>query len=173
MNRLQLAKLIEWAPGELESRKRLQKVVYLLQAAGCPLDVEYALHHYGPYSRDVAELTDEMCHAGLLEERTSPNTLGGRTFSYHLPEPTRAQLRSMDPPVDLAQYEGLAKRLLAEPNLKKLEFAATVAYFHRQGGSWEDARRSAAEFKKQDAQGRTMLEAEQLAREVLALSEKA
>ncbi len=31
-----LAKLIQWAPdGELKSRKRMQKVVYLLQSAGC------------------------------------------------------------------------------------------------------------------------------------------
>jgi hypothetical protein len=36
MNRYQLAKIVDWA-GTLETRKRMQKVVYLLQVAGCPL----------------------------------------------------------------------------------------------------------------------------------------
>src|SRR5713226_2600892 len=35
MTRYQLAKLVQWA-GTLRTRKRMQKVVYLLQLAGCP-----------------------------------------------------------------------------------------------------------------------------------------
>lgn len=59
MTRYQLAKLVEWA-GELRSRKRLQKVVYLLQAAGAPIEAEFTLHHYGPYSFDVAQLLPRL-----------------------------------------------------------------------------------------------------------------
>ena len=56
MDRYQLATLSSWA-GErgIQGRKRLQKVVFLLQAAGCPLSSHFTLHHYGPYSRDVAD----------------------------------------------------------------------------------------------------------------------
>lgn len=46
MTRYQLAKLISWA-GTLHSRKKMQKVVFMLQAAGCPLDAEFYLHLYG------------------------------------------------------------------------------------------------------------------------------
>ena len=35
MTKYQLAKLIQFV-GNLETRKRMQKVVYLLQSAGCP-----------------------------------------------------------------------------------------------------------------------------------------
>jgi uncharacterized protein YwgA len=51
MTRYQLAKLVEWA-GTLRTRKRLQKVVFMLQAAGCPFDDGFGLHHFGPYSSD-------------------------------------------------------------------------------------------------------------------------
>ena len=64
MTRYQLAKLVEWA-GTLNSRKRLQKVVFMLQAAGCPLQAEFYLNHYGTYSlEDVTRLTDEMVRLG-------------------------------------------------------------------------------------------------------------
>ena len=59
MNRYQLAKLVEWA-GCLHTRKRLQKLVYMLQSAGCPLEAEFTLHHYGPYSQEIAGLSDAM-----------------------------------------------------------------------------------------------------------------
>ena len=45
MNRYQLAKIVQWA-GTLRSRKRMQKMIFLLKAAGCPLDADYDLHHY-------------------------------------------------------------------------------------------------------------------------------
>src|SRR5215471_8027123 len=84
MTRYQLAKLVEWA-GTFQSRKRMQKLVYLLQAAGCPLDVDYDLHHYGPYSQDLARLTDQMVRDGLLEERMEVRSYGEQ-YSYRLPE---------------------------------------------------------------------------------------
>ena len=82
MNRYQLAKIVDWA-GTLETRKRMQKVVYLLQVAGCPLGADYTLHHYGPYSHDVARLTDEMVQASLLVEKTTSNAVG-QQYSYSL-----------------------------------------------------------------------------------------
>ena len=59
MNRYQLAKIVDWV-GTFRSRKRMQKLSFTLQAAGCPLDAEYELHPYGPYSDDVARLTGEL-----------------------------------------------------------------------------------------------------------------
>ena len=108
MKRYQLAKLIEWSGESLKTRKRLQKVVYLLQAAGCPLDADYTLH---------------------LEE--------------------------------------LAKQLLIETSLPKLEMGATVAYFHKHGKPWKEARLAAAKFKNQEPEGRAMNDAEEFARWIL------
>ncbi len=91
MTKYQLARLIAWA-GALDTRKRAQKIVYLLQAAGCPLDAEYRLHYYGPYSQDVAQLVDELVAQGMLEESCT-QTGGGRRFSYALSETARVRLR--------------------------------------------------------------------------------
>lgn len=174
MNRYQLATLVKWAE-TLETRKRLQKVVYLLQVGGCDLDVEYTLHHFGPYSHDVASLTDEMVQAVLLCEKETANPLAGSSFSYSLSESAESKLERLQKSPDhqrhlgtLDKHEQLAKRLLRE-DLKKLEFAATIAYFHARepDRGWEHARERAAKFKAQEPDGTNMREAERLARKVV------
>ena len=94
MNRYQLAKIVEWA-GTLHSRKRMQKVVYLLQVAGCPLESDYILHHYGPYSPDVARLTDEMARVNLLEELSESNPKG-QQYSYRLGEGAKDRITAFE-----------------------------------------------------------------------------
>ena len=83
MNRYQLAKIVDWA-GTLETRKRMQKVVYLLQVAGCPLGADYTLHHYGPYSQEVARLTDEMVQTGILTETATRMIHGNRSGPFSM-----------------------------------------------------------------------------------------
>lgn len=79
MTRYQLAKLVQWA-GTLHTRKRLQKVIYMLQSVGCPLEAEFYLHHYGTYSEDVARVADEMVRLQMLKETSAPS-LGGSQYS--------------------------------------------------------------------------------------------
>jgi uncharacterized protein YwgA len=150
--------------------------VYLLQEAGCPLNVDYTLHHYGPYSPDVAQRADAMVQAGLLCEQAASNSMRGRSFSYELSEPARNQLARVgrDPVIqqrhaEFDRFEPLAQRLLREPDLKKLEFAATIAYFrnHVPGEAWPAAREAAAAFKKQEPDSQVMTDAESFARQVL------
>ena len=62
-----LAKLID-SVTEVDSRKRLQKAIYLLQLAGCPLQCEYILHYYGPYSFELAGLIDQLKGADIIDE---------------------------------------------------------------------------------------------------------
>lgn len=167
MNRLHLAQLVDWA-GEVKTRKRLQKVVFLLKAAGCPLAIDYSLHHYGPYSQDLARLTDEMVGAGLLLEQLSDNVMNGQSYSYKLSPDAKKQLdqfgtRSLP---QFADFETLAKQLLNE-SLQKLEFASTVAFFKSQGKAWPEAARLAADFKRLRHDGPEIKEAEFLARRVV------
>src|SRR4051794_1354724 len=90
MDRYQLAKLVSWA-GTLNARKRLQKVVYLMQSAGAPLNADYTLHHYGPYSEEVARLADDMVRSSLLAEQSFNNGIGLQ-YAYSLPEEVQQQL---------------------------------------------------------------------------------
>lgn len=172
MTRYQLAKLVQWA-GSLNSRKRLQKVVYLLQAGRCPLDVKYFLHHYGPYSEDVARLADEMVQVGLLQESCDPNEVGVQ-YSYALTPHAIAQMRELEKSADgkqpakpLAAFEAQAKELLAT-DLALLEVASTIAYFRKQDYSWSAAVEKTCQFKNLPTNAKVVTQAEGLAHKFVA-----
>jgi hypothetical protein len=155
MNRYQLAKLVSWA-NCLHTRKRLQKVVYLLQAAGCPLEAEFSLHHYGPYSEELARLTDEMVRQALLDECSSDNMMG-KQYTYTLSPAAEQQITELEGTdlgrgwaAELARFEPTAKELLVA-DLKQLEYASTIVYFHNQGCDWPTAVEKAVTFKKTPA----------------------
>jgi uncharacterized protein YwgA len=151
MTKYQLVKLIDLAGG-IDTRKRVQKIVYLLQAAGVNFEAEYFLHKYGPYSLDVARLTDELVSTGLLEESTSSNQVGLQ-FSYQLTDHARKQLEVFEGKFksvsdELNRFADLAKDL-AKEGVRELEVASTIAYYHydkRQ--DWEKASQSACAFKR-------------------------
>ena len=151
MTRFQLAKLVSWA-SPLKTRKRLQKVVFMLQAAGCRLDTDFTLHHYGPYSEDLARLTDEMVRQGFLEEQEEENGRG-KQYSYRLPVTIHHQLDEMEKTergrelaAAIVPFESQVKELLTA-DLKTLEYASTILYFRARGCDWETAVQSAIDFK--------------------------
>lgn len=145
MNRLQLATLLSWAGEDgLKGRKRLQKVVYFLQYAGCPLNCDYTLHHYGPYSRDVADACDEMVAAKLLDESGGPSE--STSYTYTLFPATRGYLEHV-PHQDLERFKTLGEALITE-KLWSLELGSTILYFYDQTGDWDTAFTKACAYKK-------------------------
>src|SRR5258706_10557443 len=115
MNRLQLATLLSWAGDSgIQGRKRLQKVVFFLQQAGCPLDCQYTLHHFGPYSRDVADTCDEMVAAGVVGRKEGkPNTARAYT---HPPPPATPGLLAQQPRARPTPLSGLARERIGPRN---------------------------------------------------------
>jgi hypothetical protein len=130
----------------------MQKLVYLLQVAGCPLEAEYSLHPHGPFSEDVARLTDGMVLAKLLEEWPVPSPAGTR-YSYRVPEETRrlvaefeAQPRGSVRAGQMAPFQALARELL-QADLEELEIASTIVFFRRRGLGWTAATEETCRFK--------------------------
>lgn len=151
MNRLQLATLLSWVgDGGLKGRKRLQKVVYLLQTAGCPMDCAYTLHHFGPYSRDVADACDEMVAAGLVEETVEPN-MAGKQYTYRLKDVV-CDLVAAEPETSMMPFRDLGAELMdpAQTHPWWLELGSTILYFLGDGNDWEAAMAQACKFKKVD-----------------------
>jgi uncharacterized protein YwgA len=153
----------------------MQKVVYLLKAAGCPYDADFYLHHYGPYSTDVAQLTDELVRLDLLEETERANPVG-KQYSYSLPSEVLNSLHDFEQTQagnaalqEMQPYEEIAKALLQE-DVSRLEHAATIAYFKNQGWDWPDAVKRACEFKRLSPDGAAAKSALELARDVMAAS---
>jgi len=168
MTRYQLARLIECA-GSLKARKRLQKVAYLLQAAGAPFDLPFRLHYYGPYSAELAALTDEMTDLDLLKE-----TIDGARYDYALSEKGMKALSKLKVENGRAttyeEMEALKPRLkeLLERPLRVLELAATIVYYEKALGDLEAAVGATCEFKQEDPASEDARKATELATGILA-----
>jgi uncharacterized protein len=172
MTRYQLAKLISWA-GTLHSRKRLQKLVVMLQAAGAPLNAEYRLHHFGPYSNDVAHLVDEMVQLKLLLEAEKPNVLIGKTYDYSLSDKAKTSLSEFESTeaghaesMRLECFRPVAEALIGEGDLKVLEYAATLVYFRKKGLEWSIAYEETRKFKKLPVISAPLSRASELAKRI-------
>jgi uncharacterized protein YwgA len=151
----------------------MQKMVYLLQVMGCPLNADYALHHYGPYSQDVARLTDEMVQAKLLDEQTCSNAVG-QYYSYSL---SASACRSLEEIEKTSEGQDAGAKLkaflsdkqwLLDQDLRDLEYAATIVFFHEQGHDWPSAVEKMCQFKGLTNGGQIAERANALARRVVA-----
>jgi uncharacterized protein YwgA len=146
MNRHQLATVLSWAGEQgFSGRKRLQKVVFFLQQAGCDLGCHYTLHHFGPYSRDVAGACDEMVAAGLIEETGGPQD-GSMQYAYKL-TPQTATLVNSSPEPQVQKFKDVGKELI-ERDIWQLELGSTILFFHRESRDWDSALKEACTFKK-------------------------
>lgn len=172
MTRYQLAKLVDWA-GTLRSRKRMQKVAFLLQMKGCPIEADYILHHYGPYSQDISRLTDEMVQAKMLDEETEPNS-AGQQYSYRVSQETRqliaefeAQPEGDQQAKQMGRFEMTARELLHE-DLAVLEIASTIVYFRdKQRCDWQEAVEKTCRFKNQKEGSTLVTKSLDLARTII------
>lgn len=161
-----LAKLIS-SVGEVDSRKRLQKSVYLLQLAGCPLKCAYILHYYGPYSFELAGLIDQLDGANIIEE--APELTGfGTRYRASITDRGRKALGNIEKTKRgrslLSKIKPFVLRFekLNQEDVWVLELAATVAYFHK--GDWAKAKKQTATFKNVRVNDRNLLKAGKLAK---------
>lgn len=167
MTRYELAKLVSMA-GRLSTRKRVQKVVHMLQAAGLDFNVDFRLHHYGPYSDEVAGLLTELVREDLLSEECSEN-FAGKQFEYTLADGVAESLSEFEAQPGgeshaqkFAEYEPLIDRLV-KSDLSDLELASTIVFFRQKGHDWSEAKERACSFKRVQLASDKATRAEQLA----------
>lgn len=67
----QLAALF-YSVKEIEGRKKLQKIVHILQEFGIPFDVTFGYHHYGPFSEELQHCLQAAQHDKLIKETEVP-----------------------------------------------------------------------------------------------------
>ena len=160
MNTLGLAKL--FTLGTVDSRKKLQKVVYLLQCAGANLGADYSLHLYGPYSTDVASGRQILMNSKIIEEERPD----GRQYNYTLTPNGESAILNAEQTLDtgLVGHEPLATELLSG-HLWTLELASTIAYYHRDlSEDWGTAVQDTAKFKEEEVNSSAMVSASALAK---------
>ncbi|HEY3800373.1 MAG TPA: hypothetical protein VGL58_18640 [Caulobacteraceae bacterium] len=128
--------IVALAGGRLIGKTRLQKAGYLLELSGLGYGFDFAYHHYGPYSEELAWAAKDATIDGLVVEKEEPARWGG-TYSVFR---TDAETPSGD--VDKMRADLLAK--ISRANAVALELAATAALLHEEGvADWwgETARR--------------------------------
>ncbi len=134
---------------KIEGKKRLQKLVMLLQYAGAEVDTKFSIHHYGPFSSDVARMTEILTMTGQLNEEMK--VVGSsRLFQsvYTLPD---------DDVADAAEFswcETLQK--LSDFSTIELEVASTIAFFISAGKSPAEAITATKEMKPSKTTDRVM-----------------
>lgn len=162
-----LAKLIS-SVTEVDSRKRLQKSIYLLQRAGCPLRCDYLLHYYGPYSFELAGLIDQLEGARIIEETPEQLSIGVLRYRSKIAPRGRKVLdlfeRTSEGHHAKSKIEAFIPRFQKLNNIEPwvLELAATVAYFHED--DWTKARSQTAKFKHVSPNDAKLISAEELAK---------
>lgn len=66
-NHVKLMKFFQVA-NEVTGRKKLQKMIYILQKCNFPFQEKYQFHIYGPYSEELTLRVEELCNLGFLNE---------------------------------------------------------------------------------------------------------
>ena len=140
----------------VEGKKRLQKLVFLLEEAGFPSGAKFFLKDYGPFSRDVESASDFMSFFGELVER--PVEIGYSNYlatAYELP---------VDHDEEVSPKDDFVKtvRILDAYRTVDLEIASTIRFFQREGYSFERALRETKEIKPSKSTDKVIAHAKEI-----------
>src|SRR5713101_10126389 len=56
--------------GRTLGRTILQKLCYFAKASGVPLPFRFEIYHYGPFSQEIFDRTEELLLNGVIEDRS-------------------------------------------------------------------------------------------------------
>lgn len=141
-NLLNILRLVS-ACQSVDGRKKLQKMVYILQECGYPFHERYTLHLFGPYSGELKHEID-MLVGDLLEERVI--AAGAYPQYTYQPHAEAARLLARFPSPDAAQWTPLAIDLNRR-SAQDLEAISTALYLRRHGFEGERLRQQFVELK--------------------------
>ncbi len=120
--------------GEVEGRKKLQKLVHILQVAGAPFSERFSLSHYGAYSSELRGELDAFDREKLLTETPDVNA-GYTTYRITASDQLKGLLAADEKPAPA--WLDLATKLNTEFNSTELEGISTVLYLRTTG--WQES----------------------------------
>lgn len=128
-----VTRIVNLAGGKIVGRTRLQKVAYLLKAAGFEDDFDFEYKHYGPYSAELASSAKIATLLGTLSEIEQPASWGG---TYSIFELTDNAGSRVDPATQFASTA-------SNSDAVDLELAATAVFLSKEGfqDPWEETKR--------------------------------
>lgn len=109
----------------VEGRKKLQKMIYILQSSGFPFEEKYQFHFYGPYSEELSLRMEELCNLGFIREVKEDKG----NYSQYIYDVTQEGLDfSHQFDLQMPDFREQAQLLQAESS-RFLELMATMLYF--------------------------------------------
>lgn len=111
----------------IETRKKFQKLVHILQVMGAPFPESYDFHHYGAYSSELRGELEAFKAENLIDETAIP----GQFVSFTV-KPTAKLLGLLDKLQIMEEPEWLpwAAELNSE-SPRELEGISTLLYLHQ------------------------------------------
>lgn len=121
------AKLMQFfsAANEVAGRKKLQKMIYILQKCKVPFEEKYQFHFYGPYSEELTLRVEELCNLGFVDE-VKENKSNYYQYHYSVTAAGESFLNQFS----LAMPDFTEKlALLKGQSSRFLELVSTMLYF--------------------------------------------
>lgn len=106
-------------------RKKLQKMIYILQKCNIPFEEKYNFHFYGPYSEELTLRVEELCNLGFLNE-VKEDKSNYYQYNYTVTEAGKEFLNQFT--LSMPNYEEKVEKLKAKSS-RFLELVATMFYF--------------------------------------------
>ncbi|WP_217586372.1 YwgA family protein [Lentibacillus saliphilus] len=106
-------------------RKKLQKMIYILQACGVPFEEKFAFHKFGPYSEELSLRMEELCNLGFITEDKMEKS-NYVQYQYTMTSDGVAFLEQF--PLDMPDLHPYVE-LLQGKSSRFLELVATMLYF--------------------------------------------
>lgn len=109
----------------VKGRKKLQKLIYILQKCRVPFKEKFQFHFYGPYSEELTLRVEELCNLHLIQESKEDKGNYSR-YNYSITEEGQAFLNqfTLDMPNFLPHIE-----LLQDKSSRFLELVSTMLFF--------------------------------------------
>jgi uncharacterized protein YwgA len=125
---LEVLRLIN-ALGEVHGRKKLQKLVYILQSRGYGFPEHFGYLHYGPYSSGLAAEVDALVSSGLVSQQGGCGEY--EPYVYKSGQAVQKLLRDLGK-ADKPPWQTLACELNTK-DANSLEALSTVLYLISNG----------------------------------------
>lgn len=158
---------------EVVGRKRLQKLVFLLQNEGLPMGQTFIFHYYGPYSPSLAAEVEVLTQPplALLEEESTSTSSGTVEYRYRLQDDGARLLKEFAENGDFSHEIAGTQRFvdrfaeLAVVGPRTLELAATIVYWMQKGYPEAEAAEKTARLKQARPESSPFKRAMSIARE--------
>ncbi|GAB3048102.1 YwgA family protein [Virgibacillus ainsalahensis] len=110
---------------EVTGRKKLQKMIYILQKCNTGFEEKYEFHFYGPYSEELTLRTEELCNLGFVKE-VKENKGNYSQYRYTITEDGRQFLKQFS--IEMPDISGRVEEMKAKSS-RFLELVSTLMYF--------------------------------------------